>query len=279
MTILGLGTLALGLIAGSIVAAAGGWIYLVLVSPLVATVAAGMGGRSLIGILRIDRPRFAAVVGGLGGAVCLLSILVVTQQMRQAELLSELNSVLGLSNDRVTTEAATRMGEFTNNAAPLLQPVALRLYSGARLVGDTVMDFGPLINGALLLLELVASIWLGARLMVERSAEPYCAGCNRWYSRRMVGSAPLGARSTLLVELKNTRYHRLGRRLTPPRKGTGDALVLHCWMCDTCNDSQVRFELELTESGRRPRLIQSVTASHDALDAIMDAHALKKGQR
>ncbi len=270
------GSLFCGLLAGAVIGAVGGWLYLIVISPAVAAIGGGMGARALVGVLRIHDTKAAGVVGILTTLAVLVAILVVMHQLERAAIIAELSSVGGFSDETLVRHTNDTMAKLTNDASPLMSPLMLRLHSGAQLFGDTALDLGMGFNLAVLLLELAITGLLCTRLVVERASEPFCESCDAWYARRMVGSATLGAKSTVVVDLQNTRFHRLGRHLEAASTKTRNPLILHGWFCDTCAHGDVRFELELTEPGRRARIIKTVAAPHDALEAILDSQALKK---
>lgn len=268
-----LGTAAVAAIAGAFVGVLGRYAYVVLGSPLLAALGAGIGGRGLAGVLRINSPVVGTVVGMLAGLVAMQAIGLVQLRLHRAEMTHEVQAVTGISEERAQAEVDRSLDQLTGGSTG---PNTFRIHAGVRMFGATALDLGAGINGLILFFDFAAASWLLGRLIRHRTREPYCADCDRWYTRRVVGSAPLTARSDLFIELENGRFHRLGRRLAPPRATTRDPFVLHCWMCDRCDHGDVHFELEQTHAGRR-RVIKTKTVPHDGLDEIMDAHALKQG--
>ncbi len=275
LMIVTVGALFCAVLAGAVVGAAGGWLYLIAISPAIAAIAAGMAGRSLIGVLRVRNRRWAAAAGALTGILTMAAILLVSVQMERAAIIAELSVGGGVSDETLKRRTDYIMGELTDGASPAAAPVMYRLHSGVKLFGDTALDIGPGFNLGILLLELAVVIALCVRLFAERAGEPFCDPCDAWYARRMVGSAALGDRASVLVDLQNARFHRLGRRLEAAKETTRHPLILHGWFCDTCDAGDVRFELEVTEASKKPRIIKSVEAPHSALEAILDSQALK----
>lgn len=271
------GTVAAALVVGAIMGTVSGSLYFVLVFPLGLAVAVGAIGRSLVRVLRVTNTPSARVVGVVAGLIAMLMMLVVEVQLERARVVSELTGKDGVSDASLDRLVDNHMAKLTGDVPVWQRPVALRIETGATLVGDAALDLGNLVNGLILLAELIAVAWLTGRLVRSRAAEPFCARCGTWYARRIIGSAPIGARSSLLGELQAQRYHRLGRRLQPP--GKPGPVLLHGRFCDTCDTGEVRFELEVKEAGKRPRVVKSVTTGHDALDAILDSRALMNEKR
>jgi hypothetical protein len=146
-----------------------------------------------------------------------------------------------------------------------------------KLFGQTVLDLGEPINAVLLFLELAGCLYLGWRIPSERANELWCDPCKHWYSRRMVATCALGVKETAQAELQNQRYHRLARRMNRATTRNKEPVVLHAWMCDTCDDGIVRFELEVTQPGKRSVVIKRQDAPHSALDAVLDSQTLMDG--
>ncbi len=270
-----LGTLAIAVIAGAVTGALGRWFYLVLLSPLLAAVGMGLASHGLVGLLGVHKPKVAGAIGALGGLLTVATILFVTHNLFRASLVSELSGMAGASDAAIERFVSDHMDKATGGAAPALAPLMLRLESGVKLFGETVIDVGFALNGVLLLLEALACVWLGWRLGHDRASELWCTICSHWYERRQVGTAARGAAATIQAELQNQQFHRVGRRMARARPRHKDPVVLHAWMCDTCDVGDVRFELEVAEAGKRPVIVKTIDAPHSALDAVLDSQALK----
>ncbi|MFT5432052.1 MAG: hypothetical protein ACI9OJ_002750 [Myxococcota bacterium] len=263
-----------GLLAGTIVGAASMGLYLIVFSPALAAIAAGWMTSSAARAVKLPGPRFVTILGGVSGILAMLAILVVTLEIERSYIITALSSAAGLGDEAIARGLKRWQQEATGGAGGIGALYELRITSGVRLFGETWLDLGTAVNGILLLVECGLAGLIGARLGRSRASEPFCDNCDSWYSRRIVGTAQLGALASIRAELQAGRHHRLGRRLEPP-KGKGP-VVMHCLMCDTCSLGDVTFELEVAENGRRPRVIRSVEAPHSALDAIMDSQALRK---
>lgn len=268
-----IGSLVCALLSGAVIGAIGAYAYLIVISPAMAAITAGMATRSLVGVARLTRARAAGIIGGLAGAVTVITILLVVFQMERASITRELTATQGVSDTTLNTYRERMLSELTGDAGSAMRPLMLRIHSGATLFGETGLDLGPGFNVILLLVELGVAVYIGARLGWERASEPFCAYCDTWYARRMLGSATLGSRSSVQADLQNRQFHRLGRKLSVARIDTREPVQLHSWLCDTCDQGEVRLELEVTEAGKRARIVKAVQAPHSALDDILESQA------
>ena len=267
-------TLAGGAVAGAVLGSLAGTVYLVIVYPVVAAIAVGFIGRAAVAALKLDSPRLASVAGGLSGLMVMAGILVVTYQIERAWVVEELTGKRAVSDATLDRVVDDYMGERTGGVTNWRAPLELRLVSGVAITGGFTLDLGDGLNGVILLLELLSASFLGSRLVRERASEPFCDHCDGWYSRRVIGTAPLGSKASLISELGSDQFHRVGRHLDPPT--SRHPLKLHGWFCDTCDKSDVTFELELASPGGRPTLLKARSAPHTALEDIMDSQALKR---
>ena len=151
----------------------------------------------------------------------------------------------------------------------------IRVKSGARLTSGVFLNLGTTGNSVILILELVLCLVATVGLVRRQGSQPFCTNCDRWFSRRIIGSAALGSQSAIAAALKDEQYHRLGRRLKDPK--LKNPVLLHGRFCDTCSTGDVFLELELGGGGQRPHRLREVTITHADLDDILESRSMAEG--
>lgn len=263
-------------LVGAVLGATGSQMYLVILFPAAAGLGTGWAIGSVASGLKVHWPREVGIIGAVCGALAMISMLVVVAQVEHASALAELSQEKSAwGPEQIRTQAARAVTLMAGGHEGILQPLFLRLHSGVVLFGSAPLSLGTIGNGSLLAIEVVTCVFLGFRFARRAASIPFCERCDHWYARRVLGSAPLGSLASIRAAMQNRQFHRLGRRLGGPT--TTGAVMLHGRFCDTCDSGDVHLELEVSESGGRPRLLKTMVEPHDALDAILDSHALKTG--
>ena len=271
----GLAALCAAVASGVILGGVGAKLYVVLGFPALCGVAVGATAAGVGRWTRAHWPRAVTAIGAASGVVAVAALLVIAAQLERASAVTEYSKGRGWNDARIHEEADRYMAKASGDHEGILQPLWFRLHAGARLFGETPLNVGPWGNLAVLLLEVGVCGYLAARLARRSASEPFCSRCDAWYARRVVGTAPLGSLASVRAALQNGQFHKLGRRLEPPGSARRP-VTLHGRFCDTCDTGRVVFELEVSEAGRSPRVVQTSTHAHDALDAVLDSHALRR---
>ena len=259
-----------GILLGAILGALGRWAYLILLTPALLGVGAGALAGKMFRTLRVPHRGISAAAGAVAASCGMASLLWVALQMVQAVAV-EAAAARGLSDAAAAGAVAARMAELTGGGGLL----GLRLQSGVTLVSGVAVDLGRTLNGLILAADVATAVALAGWLGFRGASGRFCVRCDRWYVRRIIGSMPLGARTTALAALDEGRYHRLGRQLDDPR--APQAVKLHGRFCDTCDTGDVVLELEVTLLGSRAEVVRRMVVPHSALDEIMESQALKRG--
>jgi hypothetical protein len=264
------GAAIIGLLVGAIIGVFSSFVYLLLVMPAFAALITGVATSKLMKTLRVPGLKVATAVGSIAAVLTLVALLSASFQMQVAAVVTDYSSQKGYSDANIEK----RVNDWKKDEGGTLQFtfVATRIKNGARLSSGVYMDLGPVGNSVVLFLELLAclatTLWLTRRL----GGQPFCEKCDRWFARRIVGSAPLGSQSAIAAALKGGHFHKLGRRLKNPK--LSNPVLLHGRFCDTCSDGNVYLELELGEPGQRPHRLYQSTATHASLDAILESQGM-----
>ena len=257
----------LGSTAGAVVGAVGGQLYLIIVSPAVAALAAAVATAKALRMLRAADARIALVAGILVALSSTAAMLGVTYQTQRAAMVAEWSSVQGYSDKRL--EVALQAWEKKHGGSNTIAFLKMRLDGGARLTEGTILDLSPAGNGILLLVEFLVSGGLALRLLRKSQSEPFCSPCDAWYARRVVGTAALGSQTQLRSALQNKQLYKVGRRLDD--SSLNRPVKLHGRFCDTCTVGDAYLELEVQELGKKATVVFKMTVSHNELDSILDA--------
>jgi hypothetical protein len=262
-------------LVGAVLAVVGRYLYVPSLWPALGAVAVGAGIMALMRALRIAGRGQGAWLGGGAGLASIIALLAVAWSVESAAIVSELSRTGGLQGHALSAKAAALLAERAGSG--VLAPVWLRLHDGVLCAPGLRVDLGTVGNAALLALELALAMAIAGRLGFVQGGRPFAAACDAWLTRRVVGVAPHGSAASIQSELKEGLFHRLGRRLGPP---TQDAPVVLCvWVCDG-HETDVMFELEVLEAGaRKPRVVETRTATHAALDAILESQAMRRPER
>ena len=263
------------MLIGAVAAAIGAAVYIVVLVPIVTGLATG----NLVGrAARKLHLRQARIIGGVGataGVLAVLSMLATTWSIDRSKLIAQVTTELGGSDAMVERTLELWVRDTAGDTTTIMAPVMYRVHSGLQLFDEQQLDLGLGFNLVLLIFETGLSGYLAWRFTSELVSDPYCTPCQSWTSRRIVGTAALGAVPTILSELKAKQWHRLGRRLGAPTVKSPAALK--CYMCDTCERSTVRFELDVTETGKRTKTIWTQNAPYAALQDIWDSQQMTRG--
>jgi hypothetical protein len=260
----------IGLLIGAIIGVFSSFVYLLIVMPAFAAAITGAATSKLMKTLRVEGLKVATAVGSIAAVLTLVALLSTSFQMQVAAVVTEYSSQKGYSNAGIEK----RINDWKKDAGGTLQFTFLttRIKNGARLSSGVFMDFGPVGNSVVLFLELLVCLTTTLWLTRRQGSRPFCEKCDRWFARRIIGSAPLGSQSAIAAALKGGHFHRLGRRLKNPK--LSNPVLLHGRFCDTCSDGNVYLELELGEPGKRPHSLYQTTTTHAFLDAILESRSM-----
>ncbi len=265
-----------GVLVGAVMAAVGSVVYLVLIFPIASGLAAGNVVGRMARTLHVRQSQIVRAMGALSGLVTMIVLLTATWSIDRSELVMEVTTRLGGSDAMVTRTLELWNRDATGGAPIIVAPVMYRLHSGLELFEAQRLNLGLGFNLAILLLEGALAALGAWRFASELVSDPYCERCCSWTSRRIVGTATLGAVPTIKSELKMEQWHRLGRRIGAPTLGA--PVTLNCFMCDTCESMSVLFELDVQESGKRFSTVMKKPASYSALQDIWDSQDMARGK-
>lgn len=265
-----------GAISGAVISAVGSALYLVLVFPTLCGIICGVAVGRLARRLHVRSKHIAGSLGAFAAVVAIVTILASSWSIRRSEIVTELTTRLGASDAMVEKALELWNRDEAGDSAPILSPLMYRLTTGVELFEAQTLNLGFGFNLTLLLLEAGLAIYAAIRFAWDPISDPYCEPCSAWTSRRIVGTAPLGALATIKSEIKLEQWHRLGRRLGSPKLTT--PVTLKCYMCDSCENTAVRFELDVSESGKRVRTVQMKEAPYSALQDIWDSQQMARGE-
>ena len=263
-------SLASGALAGAILGATARTFYLPGVFPVAAGLVAGSVGALTLRWCVLPGAVRGASLTGLGGLAALATALFVAWSMERAGLVTELGRSGGADGaalaDKAQAALAARAGEG------VLAPFRLRLEEGVAIAGSVRLHLGAIGNGVILALEALLAIGAAAALGYRQGGRPFSTSAGRWLTRRLVGSAALGAAPSLKAELAQGNFHRIGRRLASPDPSA--AVQLWAWTADE-GASEVVFELEARDEGaRHPTALGRSTAPATALRDIAESRAM-----
>lgn len=275
IALMALGAILSGVIGGAITSAVGSVLYLVLVLPTICGITCGVAVGRIARHQHVRSTNITSVVGAIGAIIAIITILAAAWSIRRSEIVTELTTKLGGSDALVERALELWNRDEAGGASDFMAPLMYRLNTGIELFDEQTLNLGFGFNLTLLILETGLAIYAAIRFANDPITDPYCSRCKMWTSRRIVGTASLGALATIKSELKLEQWHRLGRRLGSPK--VGSAVTLKCYMCDTCEEATVRFELDVAESGRRIRTLLKKEAPYSALQDIWDSQQMAKG--
>ncbi len=261
-----------GLIVGAVIGSASAFFYPVFVMPLLGAFVVGLGMGQSIHWLRIAGVRMATILGSVSIVLLMGTALTMAYGIQRAAIVQELESSHGLTQETAQRYVDEALNERTGGKTGVLAPLWFRMYDGVRVTPSFQLDATPIGNAIVLFTEWGLALFLGVRMIRKRARQPYCHACDDWYTRRIVGTAPLGSLSTVQATLAERQFHRLGRRLDPPT--TPQSVVVHCSFCLHCETGEVILELEVLDERNRRRIVRTVSAPHVALDDILASQAL-----
>jgi len=262
----------LGVLCGAIVGSGTAFFYPVFAMPLLGVFGVGMGMSKAIHWCRVSRAWVATLLATVGTLVLMSTALMMGYAIQRAGIVQEIEATHGLSEDTARRYVDEQLAERTGGHSGLLAPIWFRVYDGVRITQGFQLDATPIGNGIVLLGEWALAIFLGVRMVRRRAQKPFCDACGDWYTRRILGTAPLGSLATIQGTLVDQQFHRLGRRLDAPM--SDQPVVVHAGFCLQCETGSVIVEIEVTDERNRHRLVGSVTAPYAALDDILDSQAL-----
>jgi hypothetical protein len=263
---------AIGLVLGGISA----FTYLAIVMPIVGALACGACLAIGVRWFRTPMPRLSMVAGLVAGSALMIALLAVSLANERAAIVYAVETSQGVSEETIERVLHEEMNARTGGRDGVFSALWLRVHSGIRITPTLQFDATPIGNALILALEWVLAMMIVVRVLVARAREPFCEACGDWYTRRLLGTAPLGSLQTIRSTLQDGQFHRLGRRLDPSTKV--QALTVHSHFCLQCDTQPVVLELEVREPGAKANIVVSVTAPYEALDDVLDSQALASGQ-
>ena len=264
-----------GVVSGAIMSVLGSALYLVIILPAICGIACGVAVGRMARRLHVRSIPLAGAIGVLGAIIAVITILTASWSIRRSEIVTDLTMRLGSSDALVERALELWNRDEAGGASAPSAPLMYRLHSGIELFEAQLLNLGFGFNLILLLLETGLASYAAMRFAHDPITDPYCMSCKQWTSRRIVGTASLGTLATIKSELSSDQWHRLGRRLGSPNVSA--PVTLKCYMCDSCETTPVRFELDIAESGRRLRTLMKKNAPYTALQDIWDSQQMAQG--
>jgi len=265
-----------GVVIGSVLGGISAFTYLVFVMPIVGALACGVSLAICVRWLRTPMPRLSMVAGWIAGSALMVSVLAISLANERASIAYALETSHGVSQETIERVLHEELNARTEGRDGVLSALWLRVYSGVRITPSLQFDITPIGNALILVVEWILAMLIVARALVARARAPFCEACADWYTRRLLGTAPLGSLQSMRSTLQNGQFHQLKHRLDPPT--TVQALSLHSHFCLHCDTQPVVLELEVRELGAKADIVVSVTAPYTALDDVLDSQSLASGQ-